>query len=340
MNTGSGLPSPGRFADVAGTEPALPYPAGWFCVAFSRELPRSSVLTSRCAGEDIVLYRTQDGVARAVHPYCPHLGAHLGAGGTVEGQLLICPFHRFAFAPDGACVRTPAGPPPRARVDHWPLRERNGMLFAWYSHDGAPPAWDLPEALGGHGEPVTWWVTDVSTHPQEIIENIVDYRHLSALHGQLMTQVSAPEPDGPYLRLRLRLRPESFPRAGDPFGDQAVLLAGLGILCAELPLPRLGALFHLWSLPTPIGPWRSRLRFATACTLTGPRRLPGPRLPALDRPLAWAMARGVHKLALKVLKQDIPIWNSKRYQPHPRLASDDDAIGRYRHWARQFYPPA
>ncbi|MGW2323696.1 Rieske (2Fe-2S) protein [Streptomyces sp. NPDC001155] len=105
----------------------LPYPSGWFCLARSRELAPGNVLTRRFMDEDVVLYRTRDGRPRAVHPYCPHLGAHLGAGGTVEGQNLVCPFHRFAFAPDGTCVGTPDGPPPRARLQHHTISERNGL---------------------------------------------------------------------------------------------------------------------------------------------------------------------------------------------------------------------
>ncbi|WP_188273623.1 aromatic ring-hydroxylating dioxygenase subunit alpha [Streptomyces sp. CBMA152] len=327
-----------RLSDPLGQGPELPYPAGWFCVALSHELARGAVATRRFMGEDVVVYRTRSGAAHAVRPYCPHLGAHFGVGGTVEGELLVCPFHRFGFATDGMCVRTPDGPPPRARVAHHHLRERNGMLFVWHGHDDAPPAWELPDTLGANAAPTAWWATDVTSHPQEIIENIADYRHLSALHQQAMREVAPPKPDGPLLHLRLRIAPERFPRGGEPFGDQKVLLAGLGVLCTELPLPRLGLLFHVWSLPTPTGPWRSRLRFATACTVTDPKRLPGSGLATLRTALTRSAAQGVHRLALRIVKQDLPIWNTKRYEARPRLAPGDEAIGQYRRWARQFYP--
>lgn len=112
--------------------------------------------------EDIVLYRTRDGRPRAVHPYCPHLGAHLGAGGAVEGQNLVCPFHRFAFAPDGTCVGTPDGPPPRARLQHHSISERNGFLFAWYEPDGAPPTWEIPGTAQAGVVPTAAWSTEVA----------------------------------------------------------------------------------------------------------------------------------------------------------------------------------
>ncbi|MFF3915823.1 Rieske 2Fe-2S domain-containing protein [Streptomyces sp. NPDC001852] len=87
------LPRPrGPHADVDEPGRHLPYPSGWFCLARSRELAPGKALTRRLMGEDIVLYRTCDAWPRAVDPYCPHLGAHLGAGREVEGQNLVCPW--------------------------------------------------------------------------------------------------------------------------------------------------------------------------------------------------------------------------------------------------------
>ncbi|GGP33174.1 aromatic ring-hydroxylating oxygenase subunit alpha [Streptomyces melanogenes] len=316
---------------------ALPYPSGWFCLAPSHELAAGAVLTRALAGEDVVLYRTVPGAAHAVRPHCPHLGAHLGIGGTVEGQNLLCPFHRFAFAPDGTCVSAPGSLPPRARLAQLPVRERNGMLFVWYGHEGARPGWELPDELGT-AVPTSWWTRDVATHPQEVIENIVDYRHLAALHGASAREVAPPEVQGPFLRLHLSFGVERHPRAERLFAGtrQEVLLGGLGILLTRLPLPRFGLLFHLWSLPTPIGPWESRLRCAASCTVTDRRRFPGPGL--LRTPLTGIAAHAVRRAAVELLEQDIPIWNHKRYEPHPRLARGDEMISRFRRWARQFYP--
>jgi hypothetical protein len=35
--------------------------------------------------------------------------------------------------------------------------------------------------------------------------------------------------------------------------------------------------------------------------------------------------------------QDIPIWENKRYQPTPALASSEKPITQFRHWFQQFY---
>lgn len=39
-------------------------------------------------GENFVVFRSEDGVVSILDAYCPHLGAHLGVGGRVVGNLV------------------------------------------------------------------------------------------------------------------------------------------------------------------------------------------------------------------------------------------------------------
>ncbi|MFJ7236296.1 aromatic ring-hydroxylating dioxygenase subunit alpha [Streptomyces olivaceus] len=327
---------------AAGEETArhLPYPSGWFCLERSRRVPPGRVLTRRFMGEDVVLYRTSTGRPHAVRPYCPHLGAHLGTGGTVEGQNLVCPFHRFAFSPDGTCVGTPDGaPPPRARLQHHTVRERNGFLFAWYAPDGTSPTWEIPGTDHARVRPTATWSTEVSTYAQEIIENTLDYRHLPVLHHVAVEELDPPQTQGPLLRMRLRLGPDR-PRVlrESVKADHTFLMAGLGYLRVEFPLPALGLVSYLWAMHTPAAPRRTRMLVATACTDIHQQATPEASLPR--RGLHRAFAHAMLRTAVGKVHQDLRIWNTKRYEPRPRLAASDDAIGMFRHWARQFYPPA
>ncbi len=319
-----------------GDRPWLPYPSGWFCVGFSRELPAGKVLTRRFMGEDVVVYRTRAGAVRAVRPYCPHLGAHLGVGGTVEGELLVCPFHRFAFAPDGACAKAPVGKPPRARLDHYPIRERNGIIFVW--HGEGEPEWELPEIDHTGFGPIVFSSKDMSTHPQEILENVIDYPHLKELHGLDVLDTGSLELEGPYLRMNLRVRAGTLPVLGDIVANQPSQMAGLGWNLAELTLPDSGLAVRTWGMPTPIGPWQTRLNMATACAPALPARVPRQLRAPLTALASRVIAAALLRMTLKIFDQDQPIWNHKRYEPHPRLRPEDKGIGPYRRWARQFYP--
>ncbi|MFC5720580.1 Rieske 2Fe-2S domain-containing protein [Streptomyces gamaensis] len=316
--------------------PELPYPNGWFFLARSRELRPGRVLTRRLAGEDVVVYRTVDGRPYAVRPYCPHLGAHLGVGGMVEGENLVCPFHRFAFAPDGTCVGTPDGPPPRARLHHHTLAERNGFVLVWYGHDDSPPTWEVPDTSPPGLCPTGSWSTEVHAHVQDLTENTTDLRHLPVVHHVTIREADPPRVQGPCLRSRLRLGPAGPSWLRRIEFDNSFLLAGMGCLRIEFPVPALGCVIFLWVMHTPTGPRRTRLVLATACADI--RQLRSGAISLLRRPVHRALAQGLLWTAVVKVQDDVKIWNAKRYEPRPRLAAGDEGIGLYRHWARQFYP--
>ena len=95
-----------------------PFPVGWYVVALSDELKPGEVKPFKFMGEEVVLYRTQAGVANLIGAYCPHLGAHFGYGGQVVGEHIRCPFHAFEFDVNGVCQSTAYGTriPPKAKT--------------------------------------------------------------------------------------------------------------------------------------------------------------------------------------------------------------------------------
>nr|BFD93679.1 Rieske 2Fe-2S domain-containing protein [Kitasatospora sp. Xyl93] len=310
----------------------LPYPGGWFCVGRARDLPPGRVRTARLMGEDVVLYRTRRGAVRAVGPHCPHLGAHFGAGGTVRGEDLVCPFHGFAFGPDGSCTGSPDGVRLRASLARSHLCERDGALFVWCvpggGPGGGPPAWELPPAVGVR--PLAWWSGEVLSHPQEVMENSVDFRHVRVLHGLDTRETAPPEPAGPLFTVHQRTTTR-FPGLGAVSLEQPVTLVGLGMMRLVAELPQLGSSLRVWVLATPVAPWRTRVRMAV--TATAP--VPGVgAVRAVDRAASWAALRA----SVRIIKQDRPVLAHKRYLAQPRLAPGERSIGLFRHWAQQFYP--
>ncbi|MFC4506052.1 MULTISPECIES: Rieske 2Fe-2S domain-containing protein [Streptomyces] len=322
--------------------PALPNPMGWFCIGFSDEVRPGQVVTRRLVDGDVVLYRTRKGLLRATEAYCPHLGAHLGVGGAVEGENLVCPFHRFAYAPDGTCVKTAYGTrPPKARLRQLEVREINGgIIFVWYDHDGAGPHWELPEVdLTGYS-PLVHITVDMPTHPQEVGENTVDEGHFPVMHKSPILEIRPYNFTGHVLGLNFTMRVPlpHLPRAAMTVTYDGEL-HGLGYTAGSMTL-KAGPVLRGWIMPTVVGPWRIQLRFAACLRLPAPRWLP----PRLGQALAYAAARALCDIGLRataagfVLNDDSPIWHTKRYQPAPRLADGDGPIMAYRRWAQQFYP--
>ena len=294
-----------------------PYPSGWYAIGLSSDLAHGTVLTRPFMGGEVVVYRTRAGVARAVEPYCAHLGAHLGHGGTVDGELLVCPFHHFAYDGDGVCVRTGYGtkPPPSARLTQRQLREVNGLLLAWQGD--ARPSWGVPELDTGGWSSVRCRSFVLRDHPQETTENSVDLGHFAIVHGyrdvRMLRDAVA---DGPYLSTAYG--------AVQPPGIQfefETQIFGLGYSLVNVRLPRFGIEARLWVLPTPIDEKRLTLRLAASTR--------GSLGPTVNPVLLWGFARGA--------AQDFPIWENKRFLERPALAEGDGPIGLYRRWARQFY---
>lgn len=56
------------------------------------------------ADEELIARRDAKGELQIVDAFCPHQGAHLGHGATLEDDCLRCPFHGFYFDAEGRCI--------------------------------------------------------------------------------------------------------------------------------------------------------------------------------------------------------------------------------------------
>ncbi|MEE1751924.1 Rieske 2Fe-2S domain-containing protein [Streptomyces sp. SP18CS02] len=325
-------------ADAAGA-PALPCPSGWSALAFSDELRPGAVLTRPLAGQDVVLYRLRSGEVRAIHPYCPHLGAHLGLA-KVDGNDLVCPFHSFAFGPDGTCVRTGYGTtPPRSSLSQLPVHEVNGAVFVWRHHDGRDPDWSIPEWHEIGHRPARHAAWELAGHVQEVIENSVDLGHFATLHGWAKAEVSGPvvyEEATFHVSMRAH---ESAPVLGSFVVDVEVDGYGLGCLHADMYMSRIGLRMCTMVMPTAIAPNRMQFRQQNRIAFDEPARLPAPLARAASRTAARMLDGAVFRSSCEFTAADFPIWNHKQYRQPPGLAAGDGPIGPFRRWARRFYPP-
>ena len=115
----------------------------WQPAALSEELlGERPVVPVRLMGEDLVLFRDQQGELGLIDRHCPHRGADL-CFGRLENNGLRCPFHGWHFNRDGQCVEQPGEPEgskmhTRIKSTAYPVVEKNGIVFA-YLGDGAPP---------------------------------------------------------------------------------------------------------------------------------------------------------------------------------------------------------
>jgi 3-ketosteroid 9alpha-monooxygenase subunit A len=167
------------------------YARGWYLISWSKDLEPGGVMPLRYFGKDYVLFRSEDGKPVLLSAHCPHLGAHLGYGGRVEGDTIVCPFHAWRFGSHGRCTEVPYAKriPPRAAVDAFPVQEHSGMILAYFDDEGSEPEYEVPE-IKELSDPA--WTAmefaqiEIATHPREVIENIGDYAHFLPVHNTLM----------------------------------------------------------------------------------------------------------------------------------------------------------
>ncbi|MDH4282373.1 MAG: Rieske 2Fe-2S domain-containing protein [Myxococcales bacterium] len=304
-------------------------PAGWYTVGTSQEVRAGRVVPLNYFGEELILYRTEGGEARLTGAYCPHMGAHLGAG-KVEGENLRCAFHGFEFGGDGRCVRTAYGKavPRKAKLDTWIVREHNGYVFTWYHPDGKAPDWEVP-VLPGRAEGWTTFSTrtmKVKSHPQETSENSVDIGHFVEVHGfgGAWTEGDL-EIEGHRLKGAYGIRYYLLGKRVPFVANFRVEVHGLGYSLVRVAIPRFKLEINLLVLSTPVDQDNIVLRTAASVK----NWVASPLTHLLREIAAWDLNREV--------RQDAPIWETKRYLERPILAEGDGPIAEYRRYCKQFY---
>ena len=180
-------------------------------------------------------------------------------------------------------------------------------------------------------------------HPQETTENSVDLGHLRYVHGY--GSVDRPERasvDGPLLKSRFNFR-RTQKIAGianatyDVSADTSIY--GLGYSLVEIREHSIGMDMRLWVLATPVDGTLIDLSLVSQVReIRKPKRwvaglgfLPvGLRAPVMNKFMAAFQRHDV--------RQDLLIWENKRYLPRPRLCRSDGEVMTYRRYCAQFYP--
>lgn len=81
------------------------FPLGWYAIDLSANLAVGEVRPLRYFSKDLAMWRGEDGQVRVIDAYCKHLGAHMGHGGKVHGNLLECPFHAWRYDGEEGTVK-------------------------------------------------------------------------------------------------------------------------------------------------------------------------------------------------------------------------------------------
>jgi len=158
----------------------------WQPVALVDELdgPRP-VKPVRLMGQDLVLFRSEDGHLALLDRACPHRGVDLAYGRLEDGGLR-CPFHGWLFDVSGQCLETPAEPAGSKlagsiRQPAYPVVERSGIVFA-YLGPGEPPAFPAFDCFVAPDTHTFAFKGYIECNWLQALEVGIDPAHASFLH--------------------------------------------------------------------------------------------------------------------------------------------------------------
>ena len=138
-------------------------------------------------GERLVFWKNNNNEIVCLKDKCAHRGASLAIG-KHHGDTIACPFHGFRYDKTGHVTLIPANGrasvvPGQFRVDTYPCRESQGMIFIWWGdkRDNLPeiPRFPNLEENFHYCTSVHHW----SVHYSRAIENQLDLVHVPFVHA-------------------------------------------------------------------------------------------------------------------------------------------------------------
>ena len=308
-----------------------PFPAtpnGWYALCQSEELAVGEVRPLRYFGRELVAFRGNDGGARVFAGHCPHLGAHLGHGGRVEGDGIRCPFHGWRFDGAGCLVEVPGlgKAPPPVRTQRYPVCECNGFVYAWAHAAGAAPSFDVLRYREDASAWTPWRVNAyrVRVHVQDMTENILDRSHFWSVHDMQPPESGRFEVsfDGPRMLVDQDIQVTAVSKQGVAIRSRSTS-CGPGLVAVEVTQGSLDLLTYITQTPIDDELTDVRLHFSM-------RRL-------ADAEATRAIAEANDRITNDQFRQDVAIWENKIWLAKPRLSAVDGPVTRYREWFAQFY---
>lgn len=315
---------------------------GWYVIGWSGDFQIGASVPLSYFGQDLVAFRGHSGELHVLDAHCPHLGAHLGYGGKVEGDCIRCPFHGWLYDSRGQNADIPYGelrPMPGVRLHAWETREVDGVALVYYSPSGGPAVHPAPASFARQDGPL-WPLTAAMTRvwrnvpmaPLVFAENSVDAAHFKYIHhAAAVPEITDFGPGEGVFRgcVKLRFGGDRVSTWATPQGpvDGEVLTESWSVGIGWSRLIAFDDVVHSTGV-TPVTPYTSDL-FSTTWV---------PRLRGDGSELTEVIRdRWVNEQNSQV-DADIVIWSHQSYVAKPPLERSEVAPTRaFRQWARQFY---
>ncbi len=317
---------------IEGTLPSR-YPRGWFCIGTDYEftsLPRKLDYF----GTSLVAYRgAESGEVHILDAYCPHMGANL-AGGEVQGNSIVCPFHAWSWGSDGFCDHIPYAKkiPPKARIKSWPVMEENDLVYVWHDPDGGPPiaGQEIPREPKLDEFSWTPWVihrVEVKSNCRELIDNMADKAHFIPVHGaDRITFFQNISEGHTYTQLMKGISPSGEMDSRATYYGPGYMLHYMDIAAPDMNIPFMSLVINV---PTSM----ESFEFLAGFKYPVPPGMEGNPVAQIE------FVKQQIDENIDGVFADLAIWQDKVTIDNPLLCDGDGPVNRLRQWYNQFLVP-
>jgi len=175
----------------------------WYAILESTEVKKNQLLGTKRCGENLVLWRNDDGSITCLSDKCAHRGASL-CHGKLAGKEVECPFHGLRYDASGKCTIIPSRGatvpvPENFKVHSFPARDEHGIIWIWWGEERETyPDIKFFDNLDGkfaystHACP---W----NMHYSRCVENQLDAAHVPFVHPDSIGRGYKTIIDGPFV---------------------------------------------------------------------------------------------------------------------------------------------
>ncbi|MGH7825645.1 MAG: Rieske 2Fe-2S domain-containing protein [Candidatus Binatia bacterium] len=159
----------------------------WMAVGTTKDLYEIPQAV-KVLGEDLVLFRDEQGRLGLLGLHCSHRGTSLEYG-DIECGGIRCPYHGWLYDVTGQCLEMPAEPkdskfPQKVKHLSYPVKEQGGLIFAYMGPgpDNPPPLPKYSPLIDRGGRRQIEPVRQCDYNWFNFFENSADPAHICILH--------------------------------------------------------------------------------------------------------------------------------------------------------------
>jgi cholesterol 7-dehydrogenase len=337
-----------RRVDRSSTYPKQ-YANGWYRICNSIDVTVGQVKHVCYVGEELAVFRGEDGTVGVLDAFCPHLGANIAVDGKVVGNCIQCPFHLWEFNRDGQCTSIPYCDkvPTNAKTKSWVCVEKYNMIMVWYHNEGNEPdysAISVPDLdKEGYAYRGSYAYANIHMHMQEFVENSADMQHFSPLHGTMTIPWTGPRSKIraipiPFIKI---IHEASFALGEDPHVAYFYNTACLSIFNKKFPSTTVKATIQFYG-PGSIALFRFDGEFGTIYLFH--THTPDSYTSLDVEFIVYAQTKIPRLLVWYIVgnwitqwQNDLSVWENKVHKKNPLLVKNDGPIMKMRRWYKQFY---